>query len=136
MKTSRVFALGVACFFCAITAIGFVPFTPTGGATASSCAGTGSAPAAAQLADSAPAQGLITPQEDDPVLFTTDYGLDIKWGNSLISGTADTTTGLNGFLYIQTNDGTKNYYWCIIGQAPDMNILPCLPRREDNNQSP
>ncbi|MBR2052910.1 MAG: hypothetical protein IJ959_02005, partial [Clostridia bacterium] len=68
MKKSRVFTLGVACFFCAITAIGFVPFTPTGGATASS--NSANLAGAAQVGDSAPAQGLITPQEDDPVIYT------------------------------------------------------------------
>ena len=52
--------------------------------------------------------GLITPQEDDPVICTTDYGLEIKYGKAL-SG------NLAGFPYIVTNDGSLDYYWVVIG---------------------
>ena len=113
MKKSRVFTLGVACFFCAITALGFVPFTSTGGATASS--NSANLAGAAQLGDSA-----LTPQEQllngtwecnpetDPIIYTTDYGLDIRWSMAgLPSGT------FMGYAYIK--HGGKN--WAIIGYS-------------------
>lgn len=67
--------------------------------------------------------GLITPQEDDPVLFKTESGLEIKWGNTTITtqiGVGE-TTGMKGYCYFITNDGSKDYVWIIIGKATDVN---------------
>ena len=36
----------------------------------------------ASLEASQPTDVLVTPKEDDPVLFTTEDGLEIKWGNA------------------------------------------------------
>ena len=116
MKKSRVFTLGVACFFCAITALGFVPFTSTGGATSAS--NSGDLAALTQSANSAPAQGLITPQEDDPVIYTTESGIEIKYGNSSLKDEIIPSLesgNLVGFPYIITNNGTSDYIWVIIG---------------------
>ncbi|MBO5310007.1 MAG: hypothetical protein J6A98_02240 [Clostridia bacterium] len=124
MKKSRVFTLGVACFFCAITALGFVPFTSTGGATSAS--NSGDLAALTQSADSAPAQGLITPHEDDPVLFTTENGIEIKIGNTvgiinrdlpMSSGWGNPNSNLKKFMYFTTYDNGTPYYWTIIGQS-------------------
>ena len=51
--------------------------------------------APASLATSQPTDVLVTPQEDDPVLFTTEDGLEIKWGNaaSLQGGGKETWSG-------------------------------------------
>ena len=63
-------------------------------------------------------EGLITPSEDDPVLFTTESGLEIKFANasylnSLASG------NLAGLPYLKTYDATTSTYytWVIIGQS-------------------
>lgn len=78
------------------------------GATASS--NSANLAGAAQLGDSA--QGLITPKEDDPVVYTTESGLEIKFGTSFeLSNSA-----LKGFFYITTRSGTTEYHWIIIGQ--------------------
>ncbi|MFQ6749995.1 MAG: hypothetical protein ACLRFR_04105, partial [Clostridia bacterium] len=55
-------------------------------------------------------EGLIIPQEDDPVLFTTEDGLDIKFGlGTLQSG------NLSGFPYFSTYSSSSVYTWVIIG---------------------
>ncbi|MBO5310260.1 MAG: hypothetical protein J6A98_03585 [Clostridia bacterium] len=70
--------------------------------------------------------GLITPKEDDPILFTTESGLEIKWGNAAFENGAEmlnrpagtlNSGNLNGFPYFTTNDGTKDYIWVIIGKS-------------------
>lgn len=84
------------------------------GATASS--NSANLAGAAQLGDSA--QGLITPKEDDPVLFTTESGLEIKFANASYSSSVD-SGNLAGLPYLKTYDSsTSTYYtWVVIGQG-------------------
>ena len=75
-------------------------------------------------------QGLITPKADDPVIYTTESGLEIKWGNSLftqqtmLGGGNEknaynklTSGNLSGFPYFTTKSGTTTYTWVIIGTS-------------------
>ena len=86
------------------------------GATASS--NSTNLAGAAQLGDDAlspqdklvAGEGIINPQETDPVVFTTVFGLDIKWGNGGVS-----SGSLKGFPYFITNDGSKSYTWVVVG---------------------
>ena len=71
-------------------------------------------------------QGLITPKADDPVIYTTESGLEIKWGNaaptinnSLPSGTYN----LTGFPYFSTTADGTTYDWVIIGRSPDTDLF-------------
>ena len=63
--------------------------------------------------------GLIVPKNDDPVIYTTESGIDIKWSNYSLTGTNGNQVGLaessgtslssgnlSGFPYFVTNDGT------------------------------
>ena len=68
--------------------------------------------------------GLITPKEDDPVLFKTKSGIEIKWGklNSsfqipILSGYVTKNEGLKGFPYFSSFDASIQYDWIIIGQS-------------------
>ena len=78
-------------------------------------------------------QGLITPKADDPVIYTTESGLEIKWGNYAHDSIGGNEVGgvgnvgnslssgyLSGFPYFTTNDGTTDYTWVIIGKASDV----------------
>ena len=75
--------------------------------------------------------GLITPKKDDPVIYTTESGLNIKFGNAInglsAAGGGNETSAfdnynplssgnLSGFAYFTTTDGTNTYTWVIIGQ--------------------
>ena len=61
-------------------------------------------------------QGLITPKADDPVIYTTESGLEIKWGNAttiLGGGNESTSTvldsgNLSGFPYFTTGSYMGN----------------------------
>ncbi|MFQ6749268.1 MAG: hypothetical protein ACLRFR_00305, partial [Clostridia bacterium] len=104
MKKSRVLTLGLACFLTAVTAFGALAATSGGGAlyshlndasrneTASSQKFSQTTPQTANTA----LNGVFSPQEqllagtglgldpeNDPVVYTTDYGLEIKYSNSL-----------------------------------------------------
>ena len=71
--------------------------------------------------------GLITPKEDDPVVFTTESGLEIKFGNLLITDLVSTSVpngSLKGFPYITTNDGTHDYVWVVIGIGAGLDDSP------------
>ena len=96
-------------------------------AGATSASNKGALAALAQTADSAQSQGLITPKEDDPVIGTTESGLEIKYGNAL-------TGNLAGFPYFVTNDGTTDYYWVIIGAHSKINgaSLQFVPDNPEN----
>lgn len=67
--------------------------------------------------------GLVTPKPYDPTIYTTENGLDIKWGNALPSTYKPSLSSGNlaGFPYFTTNDGTTTYTWVIIGVNPDAN---------------
>lgn len=94
---------------------------PTGATTSSSAADLASG---AQLADSAQIEGLITPKENDPVIFTTESGIEIKYANAL------TNTNLAGYTYFtmgkyirSTTNVTYNINWVIIGYDPSVERL-------------
>ena len=60
--------------------------------------------------------GLITPKADDPVIYTTESGIDIKWGNT--SNITTLTSGnLAGFPYFITHNYMETYTWVIIGTS-------------------
>ena len=92
--------------------------TPTGATSASN---SGNLAALAQSADSAPSQDLITPQEDDPIICTTESGLKIKYAQATMTpatsptldhaGQATSPSGLSGYAYLKMG----NYNWIIIG---------------------
>ncbi|MBR3791006.1 MAG: hypothetical protein IKK20_04315, partial [Clostridia bacterium] len=116
MKKSRVLTLGLACFLTAVTGLSTLAATSGGGAlyshlndtsrneTASSQKFSQTTPQNANNAQN----GLITPQDNDPVVFTTDYGLEIKYANAL--------TYLTGYTYF-TAGGVN---WVIIGYDSSM----------------
>lgn len=59
-------------------------------------------------------QGLITPHEDDPVIYTTESGLEIKFANANIVTNYPLKEGnLSGYPYFTTSNGA--YVWAIIG---------------------
>ena len=71
--------------------------------------------------------GLINPKLDDPVIYTTESGLEVKFGNLAVTSAlaggneerkfATMTTGnLTGFPYFTTTSGSTTYYWVIIGR--------------------
>ena len=113
-KSFKVFGVtGLALVMGAGVLFGTV-FAPVG---ATSTSISGNLAAAAQSADSA--QGLITPHEDDPVLFTTESGLEIKWGN-VKTNTTLASGALAGYPYFKTAEGSKSYTWVIIGRNPSL----------------
>ena len=125
MKKSRVLTLGLACFLTAVTAFGALAATSGGGGVYSHLNDTSCAKNAhtqkfsqttPQNANNAQ-NGLINPQDNDPVVFTTDYGLEIKYANAL------TNTNLAGYTYFTmgsydtNNDGVDEpINWVIIGR--------------------
>ena len=88
----------------------------------------GSGPSVAsanEMVESTTEQGLITPKADDPVIYTTESGLEIKWGNAL----PDTINGslasgnLAGFPYFTTKNGSTTYTWVIIGRNSNVTAI-------------
>ena len=69
-------------------------------------------------------QGLITPKADDPTLYTTESGLDIKFGLAMPTINASLSSGnLTGFPYFTTTSGSETYTWVIIGRNSDVAML-------------
>ena len=70
-------------------------------------------------------QGLITPKADDPVIYTTKSGLDIKWGNALpMNFNSPLSSGnLKGFPYFTTTKGGTTYTWVIIGRNSNSSTI-------------
>ena len=79
---------------------------------------------ASEMVESTTEQGLITPKADDPVIYTTESGLEIKWGNALPTSANNylTSGNLKGFPYFTTKNGSATYTWVIIGKNPDLDI--------------
>ena len=70
-------------------------------------------------------QGLITPKANDPVIYTTESGLEIKYGNAAPS-TINSSLGsgnLKGFPYFTTTSGSTTYTWVIIGRNANVTFL-------------
>ena len=147
MKKSRVCALGLACFLGAVTAFSALAATSGGGAllrnlsdknglSSASLSGqnnpenlTPEEQAKAELdANILSGGGLGLDPELDPIVATTDWGLDIyfhnagegTWTNPSIStsGTVS-TSALNGYLYFQGGNynGVTGLKWVIIGYS-------------------
>ena len=115
-KWLRIFGAGGLAFFMGVGTLCGVLIAPMGATSASNA---GNLASAAQSADSA--QGLITPHEDDPVVFTTDYGLEIKYANAF------TNTNLAGYTYFTMgkytyNNLTYDVNWVIIGYDPTVSF--------------
>ena len=70
-------------------------------------------------------QGLITPKADDPVIYTTESGLEIKWGNALPDtiNSSLSSGNLSGFPYFTTQSGSTTYTWVIIGRNSNVTTL-------------
>ena len=107
-KMLKVLGAGGLAFFMGVGTLCGVLIAPMGATSASN---SGDPAALAQSADSA--QGLITPKEDDPVLFTTENGLEIKFGLA----TMPSSSNLNGFVYFTTIKDNITYTWVIIGKS-------------------
>ncbi|MFQ6749907.1 MAG: hypothetical protein ACLRFR_03635 [Clostridia bacterium] len=109
-KLLKVFAAGGLAFFMGVGTLCGVLIAPMGATSASNA---GNLASAAQSADSAltpqeqllAGTGLGLDPENDPVVYTTDYGLEIKYANAL------TNTALAGYTYFEA--GGVN--WVIIG---------------------
>ena len=65
--------------------------------------------------------GLIYPKAEDPTLYTTESGLEIKYGLSTPTISESLSSGnLAGFPYFTTTKSSTTYTWVIIGIAPDL----------------
>ena len=62
-------------------------------------------------------QGLITPKADDPVIYTTESGIEIKFGNAPSVSNSLSSGNLNGFPYFTTTKNSTTYTWVIIGRS-------------------
>ena len=139
MKKSRVCALGLACFLSAVTAFSALAATSGGGALLRNLSDN-SAHSEASLSGQNAAQNL-TPQEqllagtleldpeNDPVIYTTESGLEIKYAQAInlgsgdkhtssgtIGGVATIPSGLSGYAYISLGTyDNKPINWIIIG---------------------
>ena len=98
------------------------------------CAGAqgGALASASEMVESTTEQGLITPKADDPVIYTTESGLEIYAGQVALSkkipaptcsGVTNPNTNLNTFPYFITQSETTIYYWTIIGQSSSESIF-------------
>ena len=119
MKKSRVFTLGVACFFCAITALGVIPFCGINngvqaGATASS--NSANLAGAAQLGASAPSQAIQLAPQTDETIFTTESGFEIKSHN--VAGQTLANSKVQYFTLGSYNGTPIN--WIILAASPTM----------------
>ena len=70
-------------------------------------------------------QGLITPKADDPVIYTTESGLEIKFGNIApeTSGSSLPSGNLTGLPYFTTTANSTTYTWVIIGRNSNVTTL-------------
>ena len=65
--------------------------------------------------------GLIYPKAEDPTLYTTESGIEIKYGLSTPTIQEALGSGnLAGFPYFTTTKSSTTYTWVIIGMAPDL----------------
>ena len=112
-RKSRVLkAIGFSSLALVMGAIGTLAFAPLNLAQISS----------ASEAEMTTEQGLITPKADDPVIYTTESGLEIKWGNALNINASMDSGNLKGFPYFTTTSDGTTYTWVIIGKNDDTYI--------------
>ena len=106
-----------------------VLFAPAGGSVASSINSQSSqlglaqsGIATAQSHNGVKSEGLITPQENDPVIFTTESGIDIKFALASVTINSSLSSGnLSGFPYFTTTGTGGTYTWVIIGVTSKIN---------------
>ena len=122
MKKNKIFkALGFSSLALLMACTGVVAFAPLQSTQISF----------ASDAEMTTQQGLITPKADDPIIYTTESGLDIKYGNAAIVAlgggnetqeyeTMTSTSKLSGFPYFTTTKGSTTYTWVIIGKSTTM----------------
>ncbi|MFQ6749498.1 MAG: hypothetical protein ACLRFR_01485, partial [Clostridia bacterium] len=113
-KKPRVFTLGVACFLTAVTAFGALATLGGGAFLADNHAGF-SASAGALTPQEKLLAGTGLDPENDPVVYTTVSGLEIKYANSL------TNTAFSGYTYFTMGKYKNNdVNWVIIGYDPSV----------------
>ena len=129
MKKSRACALGLACFLSATAAFSALAATSGGGALLRNLSDKNALSSASQAGQNATEN--LTPQEqllagtleldpeNDPVIFTTDYGLEIKSHNAgeapiSVNQSNGTITNASGTTWNYISAG--GYNWIIIGQ--------------------
>ncbi|MFQ6749455.1 MAG: hypothetical protein ACLRFR_01265, partial [Clostridia bacterium] len=142
MKKSRVFTLGLACFLSAVTAFSALAPTSGGGAllrNLSDNSAHSEASQAGQIATENSAEtlsaevqakaeldakilaggGLGLDPENDPIIATTDWGLDIKFHNDWGTfGTSANSGGVAGYVYFTMGKyDNQDVNWVIIGQS-------------------
>ena len=62
--------------------------------------------------------GLIQPKSTDPTIYTTQSGIDIKFGMASLNIENELPSGnLAGFPYFTTTKGAATYTWVIIGRG-------------------
>ena len=68
---------------------------------------------------------LISPKLDDPIIYTTESGLDSKWGNAApdTASSSLSSGNLAGFPYFTTTSGSTTYTWVIIGRNSNVTSL-------------
>ena len=114
-KFTKIFAgVSLATLITCGTVLGFAPLASTNNTINPTIANSS--------AISQTLTGLITPHEDDPIVYTTESGINIKYSlNSITTSPGfGTNSGLGGYCYFTTNDGTNDYVWVIIGKSPDV----------------
>ena len=79
---------------------------------------------ASEMVETTTEQGLITPKADDPVIYTTESGINIKWGLSAPGISHSGISGnLSAFPYFNTSKSGITYTWVVIGRATDVQIF-------------
>ena len=80
---------------------------------------------ASEMIKSTTTSGLGLDPKNDPVIYTTESGLEIKYGNtaSSIVNNSLGSGNLAGFPYFTTSSGSTTYTWVIIGRNSDTTIF-------------
>lgn len=70
--------------------------------------------------------GLIQPKSTDPTIYTTQSGIDIKFGMASLNIENELSSGnLSGFPYFTTTKGAATYTWVIIGRGANTDAYAC-----------
>ena len=130
-KVLKIFGAGGLALIMGIGALCGVLFAPVGnsGSAATSINSQNtelglseSGVATAQSHNADKSEGLIMPQENDPVIFTTDSGIDIKFALASVTINSSLSSGnLSGFPYFTTTGTGGTYTWVIIGVTSKIN---------------
>lgn len=118
--SKRLKAIGFSSLALLMGILGTLAFAPLQGTQISS---------ASEAEISTESAGLITLKADDPVIYTTESGLEIKFGNATVANGGGNETmeydnmtsgNLNGFPYFTTQKNSTTYTWVIIGKSTTM----------------